>query len=102
MCFGHCISNVIFYLIEPYQAKNASHLISDKFRDPDGNWYGIYKGILGFFYNKEDLERKGLGAPKDWPDLIDGKYIGVVITPILFGNLGIFFFFSLSNNPSLQ
>ena len=53
-------------LLEPYQAKNASHLISDKFRDPDGNWYGIYKGILGFFYNKEDLERKGLGAPKDW------------------------------------
>lgn len=65
-------------ILEPYQAKNASHLISDTFRDPDGNWYGIYKGILGFFYNKEDLERKGLEAPKDWPDLVDGKYKGLV------------------------
>lgn len=61
-------------ILEPYEAKNASHLISDKFRDADGNWYGIYKGILGFFYNKDELERKGLDAPQDWPDLLDEKY----------------------------
>ena len=61
-------------VLEPYEAKNASHLISDKFRDADGNWYGIYKGILGFFYNKDELERKGLDAPQDWPDLLDEKY----------------------------
>ena len=61
-------------ILEPYEAKNASHLISDKFRDADGNWYGIYKGILGFFYNKDGLERKGLDAPQDWPDLLDEKY----------------------------
>lgn len=61
-------------ILEPYEAKNASHLISDKFRDADGNWYGIYKGILGFFYNKDELDRKGLDAPQDWPDLLDEKY----------------------------
>ena len=61
-------------ILEPYEAKNASHLISDKFRDADGNWYGIYKGSLGFFYNKDELERKGLDAPQDWPDLLDEKY----------------------------
>lgn len=61
-------------ILEPYEAKNASHLISDKFRDADGNWYGIYKGILGFFYNKDELERKGLDAPQDWPDFLDEKY----------------------------
>ena len=61
-------------ILEPYEAKNASHLISDKFRDADGNWYGIYKGILGVFYNKDELERKGLDAPQDWPDLLDEKY----------------------------
>ena len=61
-------------ILEPYEAKNASHLISDKFRDADGNWYGIYKGILGFFYNKDELERKGLDVPQDWPDLLDEKY----------------------------
>ncbi len=61
-------------ILEPYEAKNSSHLISDKFHDADGNWYGIYKGILGFFYNKDELERKGLDAPQDWPDLLDEKY----------------------------
>ena len=61
-------------ILEPYEAKNASHLISDKFRDADGNWYGIYKGILGFFYNKDELERKGLDVPQDWRDLLDEKY----------------------------
>jgi iron(III) transport system substrate-binding protein len=61
-------------ILEPYEAKNASHLISDKFRDANGNWYGIYKGILGFFYNKDELDRKGLDAPQDWPDLLDEKY----------------------------
>ena len=61
-------------ILTPYEAKNASHLISDKFRDANGNWYGIYKGILGFFYNKDELERKGIDVPQDWPDLLDEKY----------------------------
>lgn len=65
-------------LLEPYAANNASHLISDTYKDADGNWYGIYKGILGFFYNKDELERKGLDAPKDWPDLLDEKYKGLI------------------------
>ncbi|OFK23243.1 extracellular solute-binding protein [Olsenella sp. HMSC062G07] len=65
-------------LLEPYKAANASHLISDAYKDADGCWYGIYKGILGFFYNKDELERKGIDAPKDWPDLVDEKYKGLI------------------------
>lgn len=61
-------------LLEPYEAKNASHLISDNYKDAEGNWYGIYKGILGFFYNKDELERLGIDPPQDWDDLIDSKY----------------------------
>lgn len=61
-------------LLEPYDAQNASHLISDKFRDPDGQWYGIYKGILGFMVNKDELERLKIDEPKDWDDLLDPKY----------------------------
>ena len=61
-------------LLEPYAANNASHLISDAYKDADGNWYGIYKGILGFFFNKDELERKSLEAPTDWPDLLSDKY----------------------------
>lgn len=65
-------------LLEPYAAKNASHLLDSKYRDADGNWYGIYKGILGFMVNTEELERLGLEAPKDWDDLIDPQYKGLI------------------------
>lgn len=65
-------------LLEPYDAKNASHLLEDTFRDADGNWYGIYKGILGIMVNKDELERLGLDAPKDWQDLLDPKYKGLI------------------------
>jgi iron(III) transport system substrate-binding protein len=65
-------------LLEPYEAVNASHLIDSQYRDADGNWYGIYKGILGFMVNTDELERKGLEAPKDWADLLDEKYKGLI------------------------
>ncbi|MCR5791027.1 MAG: ABC transporter substrate-binding protein [Lachnospiraceae bacterium] len=65
-------------LLEPYEAKNASHLIGDMYRDKDGNWYGIYKGILGFMVNRDELERMGLEAPADWEDLLDPKYQGLI------------------------
>ena len=61
-------------LLEPYEAENASHLISDTYRDADGQWYGIYKCILGFMVNKDELDRMGIEAPKDWADLLDPKY----------------------------
>ena len=51
-------------LLEPYEAKNASHLLGDMYRDKDGCWYGIYKGILGFMCNTEELERLGLEPQK--------------------------------------
>ncbi len=67
-------------LLMPYEAQNASHLMSDAYRDADGNWYGIYKGILGFMVNKDELERMGLEAPKDWPDLLKPEYQGLIWT----------------------
>ena len=36
-----------------YEANNAKDLVSDMYRDADGYWYGIYKGILGFMVNTE-------------------------------------------------
>lgn len=69
---------VVAGLLEPYQAQNASHLVSDTYKDADGNWYGIYKGILGFMVNTEELTRLNLEAPKDWDDLIKPEYEGLV------------------------
>ena len=65
-------------LLEPYQAQNASHLIGDQYKDKDGNWYGIYKGILGFMVNKDALERLNLEAPQDWDDLLKPEYKGLI------------------------
>ena len=65
-------------LLEQYEPKNASHLISDKFKSTNKDWYGIYKGILGILYDKEELQRLKLDAPQDYKDLIDPKYKGLI------------------------
>ena len=67
-------------LLMPYEAQNASHLLSDAYRDADGNWYGIYKGILGFMVNRDELDRMGLEAPQDWADLLNPEYEGLIWT----------------------
>lgn len=65
-------------LLEAYEAKNASHLTSDMYRDAQGRWYGIYKGILGFMVNTDELTRRGLEAPQDWQDLLKPEYQGLI------------------------
>ena len=65
-------------LLEQYEPKNASHLISDKFKSTNKDWYGIYKGILGILYDKEELQRLKLDVPQDYKDLIDPKYKGLI------------------------
>ncbi len=65
-------------LLEAYEAKNAANLMKAEFRDPDGYWYGIYQGILGFMVNKEELARLGLEAPKTWDDLLKPEYKGLI------------------------
>ena len=65
-------------LLEPYAAENASHLLGDSYKDADGNWYGIYKGILGFMVNTDELTRLGLEVPQDWADLTKPEYEGLI------------------------
>ena len=65
-------------LLEAYDAQNASHLLSDMYRNADGYWYGIYKGILGFMVNTDELTRLGLEAPQDWQDLLKPEYKGLI------------------------
>ena len=65
-------------LLEQYEPKNASHLISDKFKSTNKDWYGICKGILGILYDKEELGRLKLDVPQDYKDLIDPKYKGLI------------------------
>ena len=65
-------------LLESYEAQNASHLVGDMYRNKDGYWYGIYKGILGFMVNTDELTRLGLEAPQDWQDLLKPEYKGLI------------------------
>ncbi len=65
-------------LLEAYDAKNASHITKDVYKHKDNKWFGIYTGILGFMVNKDELTRLGLDAPKDFTDLTDPKYQGLI------------------------
>ena len=65
-------------LLEAYEAENASHLLGEAYRDKDGYWYGIYKGILGFMVNRDELDRMGIAVPQDWADLLKPEYEGLV------------------------
>ena len=61
-----------------YVPANAAHLTSDMYKNPDGYWYGIYTGILGFMVNKDELDRLGLEAPQTWDDLLKEEYKGLI------------------------
>ena len=65
-------------LLLPVEPKNASHLVGKQFKDANNNWFGIYRGILGFFWNTEELARLKIEPPKDWDDLLKPEYKGLV------------------------
>ena len=61
-----------------YAPVNAANISKDMYKDPNGYWYGIYTGILGFMANKAELDRLGLEAPKTWDDLLKPEYKGLI------------------------
>lgn len=65
-------------LLLAYEAENAVNLLGPQYRDPNGYWYGIYRGVMGFFWNTEELARAGVAPPKDWDDLLNPQYKGMV------------------------
>lgn len=66
-------------LLEAYNAKNASNLISPDYKDAGNHWFGIYKGILGFMVNREELSARKLQTPKTWDDLLKPEYKGLIM-----------------------
>ena len=65
-------------LLEQYDAMNAVHLMKDMYKNPDGYWYGIYTGLLGFMVNRDELDRMGLEVPQTWDDLLKPEYKGLI------------------------
>jgi iron(III) transport system substrate-binding protein len=61
-------------LLVQYASPNASHITDAHFKDADNYWYGIYKGILGFMWNKDQIAAANVTAPATWDDLIKTDY----------------------------
>ena len=66
------------FLDNSYVPMNASHLTKDIYKDPNGYWYGIYTGLLGFMVNTDEMTRLGLEIPQSWDDLLKPEYKGLI------------------------
>ncbi|SFB08722.1 iron(III) transport system substrate-binding protein [Lentibacillus halodurans] len=66
--------------LDPYKSEEWKD-VPDKFKDPEGKWYGtsFWYNMLGI--NKDIMEDKGLDMPKSWEDLLDPQYKGEIVLP---------------------
>ena len=62
-------------LTTPYKPKNFDDIPADM-KSPDGHWFTIHTGAVGFFINKDALGNKPL--PTSWKDLLKPEYKGLV------------------------
>jgi putative spermidine/putrescine transport system substrate-binding protein len=62
-------------VIQPYKPAHFDEIPAG-LKDPDGSWFTIHSGTLGFFVNVDAL--KGKPVPKSWKDLTKPDYKGMV------------------------
>jgi iron(III) transport system substrate-binding protein len=64
-------------LLENYISPEAAN-ISDKYKDKNGAWTGIYFSHLGFASNQRLLKEKKVKAPTSWNDLLKPQFKGQI------------------------
>lgn len=62
-------------VVEPYKPAHFDE-IPEGLKDPDGRWFTIHSGTLGFFVNIDALD--GKPVPQSWADLLKPDYRGMV------------------------
>ncbi|QIA65526.1 extracellular solute-binding protein [Vibrio astriarenae] len=62
-------------VVEPYKPANWDK-IPNGMKDPEGNWFAIHSGTIGFFVNVDALD--GADVPQSWEDLLKPEYRGMV------------------------
>ena len=62
-------------VVTPYKAKYFDE-IPVGLKDPEGHWFTIHYGTIGFFVNVDAL--RGKPVPKAWKDLLKPEYRGLV------------------------
>ncbi|UYG01297.1 ABC transporter substrate-binding protein [Halomonas sp. GD1P12] len=62
-------------VVEPYQPEHWDE-IPEGLKDPEGNWFAIHSGTLGFMVNVDALD--GAPVPTSWEDLLDPAYRGMI------------------------
>ncbi len=84
---AHPVADVAYLgITSAYQAKEKGLVANYKpkhwddipagMKDPDGAFFSIHSGTLGFFVNKDALE--GKPVPHSWKDLLKPEYKGMV------------------------
>ncbi|PAU74468.1 ABC transporter substrate-binding protein [Halomonas salipaludis] len=62
-------------VVAPYQPAHWDE-IPEGLKDPDGHWFAIHSGTLGFMVNVDALD--GAPVPSSWDDLLKPEYRGMV------------------------